>query len=298
MNKTGLVMRAERNSVSIMTSSGEFFKVEIISKVPKIGDEYTGKLKKENSFLKKLVTAACLLFMVLSGGGVYAYYTPTSSVVININPSIELSANRWNKIIKYLALNKDGETILNAISIKNKSLNEGLNLIVEQSKKDDFINEEYIKASKVISIQISEKNNKGVDLSKFEDYAAKNNLNLKINNNGRETYSNRIINNETLKDKVVDPPNIKKTENQVIKKAENPITKKVEPKDAEIKNMQNNYGKDNKHSPIVKDTKERENQIGIRNDDYDENNYNKNNYLKKNYDSKNYNIKVNERNTR
>jgi len=251
MNKTGLVMKIEKNSVFIMTSSGEFFKVRTLSKSPKIGEEYTGILKKENGLIKILITAACLLFMALSGGGVYTYYTPTSSIIINMNPSIELQANRWIRIIKCSALNKDGETVLKAISIKNKPLNQGLNLIIEQSKKDDFINEKYIEDGKVISIQLSTKNNKSLDLSKFEEYAAKSKLSLKINSNGREIYLNRVISKETLKVKIIDTPNIKRIKN--------PIIKKVEPKDTEVKNIQNNYGNANEHSPIVKDNKVKEN---------------------------------------
>ena len=251
MNKTGLVMRAEKNSVSIMTSSGEFFKVKIVSKAPKIGDEYTGKLKKENSFIKKLVTAACVLFMVSSGGGVYAYYTPTSSVVININPSIELSANRWNKIIRYSALNKDGEIILKDIAIKNKSLYEGLNLIVEQSKKDDFINEKYIKDDKVINIKLTSKNNKSVDLEEFKRYIFKNNLNLQINENGTETYFNKKFDKANLKGKVVDPPNVKKAENPLVKSVTSVdnkvIVNDIKKKENEIQFEKNKRGEKSKY---------------------------------------------------
>jgi len=265
MNKTGLVMKIEKNSAAIMTTSGEFFKVAVFSKIPKIGEEYTGKLKKENSLIKVLITAACLLFMALSGGGVYDYYTPTSSVVININPSIKLETNRWIKIIKCSALNKDGETILKEISIKNKSLNEGLNLIVEQSKKDNFINEKYIKDSRVISIKLSGKNNKILDLSKFQEYIIKNNLNLEINSNGKKTNFNREIDKGNSDVKARDSEN-----NKSNKESDSPLIKKTETKDIEIKNTQNNYDNNGENKPSVKDTEKKGNTTELEKDKHNE----------------------------
>jgi hypothetical protein len=240
MNKTGLVMKTEKNSASIMTCYGEFFKVKITSKKPQVGEEYTGKLKKDNSLIRNFITAASLLFMILSGSGVYAYYTPTSSIVININPSIELKANRWDRIIKYSALNKDGETILKSISIRNKPLNQGLNIIVEQSKKDNFIDENYVKDGKIIRLQVSVKGNKSLDLSKFQKNTIKNNLNLDINDNGEETHFKIGNDKVNLKDKNMESKT--KADLNPNKTNQNTTTKK--PKDLEIKDKQNNNSRE------------------------------------------------------
>jgi len=272
MNKTGLVMKIEKNNAFIMTSSGEFFKVKILSKSPEIGEEYTGKLKKERGFIKILITAACLLFMALSGGGVYDYYTPTSSVVININPSIKLEANRWVKIIKCSALNNDGETVLKSISIKNKSLNQGLNLIIQQSEKDDFINEKYIKDAKVISVKLSTKNNKNVDLSKFEEYVVKSNLMVEFNNNGIKTYFNRKIDKENPTGKDVNSKNIIKATPSPNKIYQDSQIRMSKSKNTEVKSIQKNYSRTKDNRMNEKDIKQNESQNELKKHKYEENN--------------------------
>lgn len=265
MNKTGLVMKTEKNSASIMTCYGEFFKVKITSKKPQVGEEYTGKIKKDNSLIRNFITAASLLFMILSGSGVYAYYTPTSSIVININPSIELKANRWDRIIKYSALNKDGETLLKSISIKNKPLSQGLNIIVEQSKKDNFIDENYVKDGKVIRLQVSVKGNKSLDLSKFQKNIIKNNLNLDINDNGKETHFKIGNDKENLKDKNADPQSDKNSENKTKgdlnpnKTNQNTTARVTNPKDLEIKDKQSNYSREKEEEKQVQLQKDKAN---------------------------------------
>jgi len=188
MNKTGVVLQIEKNKAILMTSSGEFTKVKISSKAPNIGDTYTGKVFKENNFIKYATAVACLFFMFLTGGGAYAYYSPVASAEVTINPSLELKLNRFDRIIKCTPLNKDGEILLSHLNIKNTTVNEGLSQIVEEAKKENFINDNYVKSGKTISINVkSDSKKKNLNLSKFESSLAKNNLNVNINNNGKET---------------------------------------------------------------------------------------------------------------
>jgi len=188
MTKTGVVLQVEKNKAILMTASGEFIKVKIAAKAPKLGETYTGKIHKENNLFKYAAAVACLLFMFLSGGGAYAYYSPVTTVQVSINPSLELKLNRFNKIIKYSPLNKDGEVLLSHLSIKNVNIDDGLNQIVEEAKKEHFINDNYIKTEKIISINITSGNkDKSLKLSKFQKYMADQKLNLNLNNNGTET---------------------------------------------------------------------------------------------------------------
>lgn len=166
----------------IMTNSGEFLKVASKKNETKLGEIFTGESVKNTPFYKYALTAASLVFMLLFGSSVYAYYTPSASVRVDINPSIKLDINRWNKIIKYNALNSDGEKVLSGINLKNKSINDGLSIIVEEAKKDNFINDKYINDGKIINVTISNnKNVKSIDLSQFNSYIGKNNLKVNVN---------------------------------------------------------------------------------------------------------------------
>ena len=130
--KNGLVMDIKGDTALIMSHDGEFVKVKIDKSkpLPFVGGEYTGNVHDSipTSIGKfKYIAAACLMFFILSlGGGAYAYYTPVSTVTININPSIEFKLNRWNRVVASKPLNSDGEKILKEIKTKNSKIDDTL----------------------------------------------------------------------------------------------------------------------------------------------------------------------------
>lgn len=180
-SSTGIVMEIHKRQASIMTNNGQFLKVKLGKQIPSVGEIYTGEILVKTPYHKYAAAAASLVFILLSGTVSYAYYTPTASVVVNINPSIELKVNRWDRILKTIPLNDDGKVVLASIDIKNKSLTEGLDLIVDEAKKDNFINEDYIQSGKTITVSVEKsKSNKKPDISRFEEYAKKNNLKVNV----------------------------------------------------------------------------------------------------------------------
>lgn len=151
--------------------------------------------------------------MLSLGVGTYAYYTPTSTVTINMDPSIEFKLNRWNRVISSNALNADGEKILSAIKIKNKPIDDVLIMVINQVKQDKYINDVYTNMGKTITINIV---GREVILSSLEKELAKNNINVKIDSNGstiykknnRELYNALPKNNSDKNTNVVSNANI------------------------------------------------------------------------------------------
>lgn len=178
-------MKTEKSAVTIMCPSGKFYRVRAIGKLPEIGEDFTGKVLNKKIHYNKFIAAACLCFMLI-GSSAYAYCAPAATILVNINPSIEIKTNIFGKIVACKALNDDGSKVLKDINIKNKSLVDGLNSILDQSKIDNFIDDNYIETGKTIRIEVSTKNNKQVDLSGFEKYLSNNNLNADIVNAGIE----------------------------------------------------------------------------------------------------------------
>jgi hypothetical protein len=196
-NSTGIVMQLEKRHAFIMTNTGEFLKVKVGKQSPSIGEVYSGEIAKKVPIYKYASMAASLLFVLFFGGVSYAYYTPVASVEVNINPSIELQVNRWDRIIKSIPLNDDGVTVLSSLDIKNKPLNVGLDLIVEEAKKDNFINESYIESGKVITVSVKEnKLEKEINLSSFQEHAKKDNLTVEIKKSTAEFKENPAKNND------------------------------------------------------------------------------------------------------
>lgn len=61
---------------------------------------------------------ACLLFLLL--GGRWLYFTPTAEISMDINPSIELSVNRFDRVIAVTGFNEDGQALSQELDVKYK----------------------------------------------------------------------------------------------------------------------------------------------------------------------------------
>lgn len=79
--------------------------------------------------------AACACMLLVLFGGRWLYFTPTATISIDINPSIELSINRFDQVISVNGFNEDGRELSNALDIRYKNYAEA----VEEIVNDDSI---------------------------------------------------------------------------------------------------------------------------------------------------------------
>lgn len=194
--KEGIVVSIEGKYANLLTPYGEFIKVNCGGKKLHTGEKFEGdEVLHRLSFFntRKIIAAACIIFVLLVGGGVKAYYTPSATVLVNINPSIELKVNFLNRIISFKGLNGDGNKILSEVKINNNNINDALKIIIDQAKKDKFIDKNYVKT---ISIDIS---GKDIDVSDFKSNMASSNLSVKIEANGNIILNNKPKDNSNNK---------------------------------------------------------------------------------------------------
>lgn len=78
--------------------------------------------------------AAASLCLLMTGGGVWYYQYENrqidSVIGIDVNPSVELSINRRERVLKAEALNEDGNQILSDMDLKGVDLNVAVNAVV------------------------------------------------------------------------------------------------------------------------------------------------------------------------
>ncbi|AKA68589.1 anti-sigma-I factor RsgI family protein [Clostridium scatologenes] len=246
-SKKGIVISVEKKFVSILTCDGEFLNVYIDKErnIPNIGEEYEGLFTKKgtlSSNLFKYVAACLIFFMILSGGSAYAYYTPVSTIVVNITASLEMKLNRWDRVIDVKALNEDGVKLLKEINIKNNVADKALMEILERSEKDKFINEEYTKENKIVTLNIEGK--KDVDLSGFKKEIDKEKLNLRIDKNGTVIFNktNSDKNYNTEDKNVKEPSNGEGNTNNNLINSESTVNndKNIKDSDTNKKNIEGN----------------------------------------------------------
>lgn len=94
-------------------------------------------------YIKKLASmAASIILVVFIGLGVYAWKNPVQYINIDINPSIELSVNCFNRIVSINSLNDEGWRIIRAVSLKADTYESGIRKIISSAKELGYIHEE------------------------------------------------------------------------------------------------------------------------------------------------------------
>ncbi len=84
---------------------------------------------------KIAVFAASAAAFVVLGTGAWAYATPYSYVSVDVNPSIEYTINRFDRVLSVKAVNDDGEEILQEIALEdleNQTIQNAILRTVEQ----------------------------------------------------------------------------------------------------------------------------------------------------------------------
>lgn len=139
--------------------------------------------KKKFTKLKAVFIYIVLTFILLTVGFSYIYFTPTSFVIIDVNTSINITTNRWDKIISASSLDYKGKKILKETNIKYKNIDDGLTLILSNAESNNYINSTSKKDSaKEISLLIS---GSSLDLPNFTRTIKNRNFYLQLNNNGK-----------------------------------------------------------------------------------------------------------------
>lgn len=77
---------------------------------------YTNRAAATRRYPAYAAVCVCLLLALL--GGRWLYFTPTAEISIDINPSIELSVNRFDRVISVAGFNEDGQELSSTLDVK------------------------------------------------------------------------------------------------------------------------------------------------------------------------------------
>lgn len=96
---------------------------------------YEKMKKKRHIGLYAVFASFILIFM----GGVIYFNIPTSYVSVDINPSIMLSANSWDRVVKVEGLNKDAKEVISNLNLYGKDVSDAVNQIVNTATNLGYI---------------------------------------------------------------------------------------------------------------------------------------------------------------
>lgn len=103
-------------------------------------------MKKNNKILKNVLAVAAALVLVVVGafgGNYYSNNLAVDSIIdIDINPSIEITANKQDRVIDTLAINEDAVVVLKDMDLKGTDLDVAVNAILGSMLKNGYLNKD------------------------------------------------------------------------------------------------------------------------------------------------------------
>lgn len=101
------------------------------------GLQQASRVRRLQPRLAGALCAVCMLGLVLLGRALY--FTPTSTISIDINPSVELDVNRFDRIIGVRSFNEDGAEFAASLDVINESYQEAVRSVLD----NEYLNERF-----------------------------------------------------------------------------------------------------------------------------------------------------------
>lgn len=87
---------------------------------------------------------ACLLLVLLCLAGCWLYFTPTSVISIDVNPSLELGVNRFDRVISVQGYNEDGRALAEALDVRFMNYADALDQILSSEGLAAYLSQDEI----------------------------------------------------------------------------------------------------------------------------------------------------------
>ena len=133
----GIISRIKNNGYS----AGDELNIRVLEKTGSRGKvtSITSRISKNAARI-----AAAALVMIIGAGSVSVYAMPSSTVTVDINPSLEYKVNMFNRVISVTSYNDDGSGILDSIPAKltNKSLDTAMDMTLDALEEAEYISSE------------------------------------------------------------------------------------------------------------------------------------------------------------
>lgn len=136
-----------------------FDKIHAESELKTQTKEFIAYKTKNYTSQKKFVSKrmipiiACFIFLLFSFSGYQLYFAKTTIISIDINPSIELNINRFDRVISINSYNDDGLQLINTIDIQFMNYISALNEILNTESIAMYLNR-----NEMLSISVAGQN--------------------------------------------------------------------------------------------------------------------------------------------
>lgn len=93
--------------------------------------------RRASSF--RLAAALCCLVLIFSGaGGALAWFTPVAAISLDINPSLELSINRFDRVVSVTCYNQDAQALIDGLNLNYQPYDQAVTTLMESEAMSDY----------------------------------------------------------------------------------------------------------------------------------------------------------------
>ena len=118
---------------------------------------YTAHKVRNHRKVISAAAAACAALALFAG--IKLYFTPTTHINIDINPSLDLGINRFDRVVSVNALNDDGKKLAETLDIKFAAYDEALRRILDNKSVEALLSENEIMTVTVIETNTAQSAN-------------------------------------------------------------------------------------------------------------------------------------------
>ena len=109
--------------------------------------EMAKRSRIKHLYKRKLIYAVSLSMVLLLclAGGYNLYFTPTAVISMDINPSIELDINRFDKVIDIIGYNEDGAQLAKSLDVLYLNYDQAIDAVIQSEQvanclaQDEFL---------------------------------------------------------------------------------------------------------------------------------------------------------------
>jgi len=95
-----------------------------------------------NPWIKRFAAVTCMIVLLITGYGLGLYCTPVSIISVDINPSLELGVNCFDRVITVEGYNEDGVQLAKGLQLKNRTIADAVMTIVGSSTVQRLIRQD------------------------------------------------------------------------------------------------------------------------------------------------------------
>ncbi|WP_367924036.1 hypothetical protein [uncultured Ruthenibacterium sp.] len=99
---------------------------------------------------RRIGMVACTLLLLVLLGSVTLYFSPVAVISIDVNPSVELSVNRFDRIVEIKGLNEDGEKLAQNVQIRFLDYTQAVEQLLNSEEMQSYLGDDAILSIGVI----------------------------------------------------------------------------------------------------------------------------------------------------